>query len=145
MTAKEHLQQVYMIQRKINRLEAQRGDLRADLYSVKSPSDMPDIRVQTSLTGDKMLELVARVDEIERGIIEEINALVEKKISITNEIEKVPNENYKQLLFDRYILCKRWEQIAIDRDKSVRTIFKMHGRALNMFDKVAKGHCLSTK
>lgn len=144
MTAKEHLQQVYMIQRKINRLEAQREDLRADLYSVKSPSDMPDIRVQTSLTGDKMLELVARVDEIERGIIDEINALVEKKISITNEIEKVPNENYKQLLFDRYILCKRWEQIAIDRDKSVRTIFKMHGRALNLFEKVIKGHCLST-
>ena len=144
MTAKEHLQQVYMIQKKINRLEAQREDLRADLYSVKSPSDMPDIRVQTSLTGDKMLELVARVDEIERGIIEEINALVEKKISITCEIEKVPNENYKQLLFDRYILCKRWEQIAIDRDKSVRTIFKMHGRALNLFEKVIKGHCLST-
>ena len=144
MTAKEHLQQVYMIQRKINRLEAQREDLRADLYSVKSPSDMPDIRVQTSLTGDKMLELVARVDEIERGIIDEINALVEKKVSITNEIEKVPNENYKQLLFDRYILCRRWEQIAIDRDKSVRTIFKMHGRALNLFEKVIKGHCLST-
>lgn len=144
MTAKEHLQQVYMIQRKINRLEAQREDLRADLYSVKSPSDMPDIRVQTSLTGDKMLELVARVDEIERGIIDEINVLVEKKISITTEIEKVPNENYKQLLFDRYILCKRWEQIAIDRDKSVRTIFKMHGRALNLFEKVIKGHCLST-
>lgn len=144
MTAKEHLQQVYMIQRKINRLEAQREDLRADLYSVKSPSDMPDIRVQTSLTGDKMLELVARVDEIERGIIDEINVLVEKKISITSEIEKVPNENYKQLLFDRYILCRRWEQIAIDRDKSVRTIFKMHGRALNLFEKVIKGHCLST-
>ena len=144
MTAKEHLQQVYMIQKKINRLEAQREDLRADLYSVKSPSDMPDIRVQTSLTGDKMLELVARVDEIERGIIDEINALVEKKVSITNEIEKVPNENYKQLLFDRYILCRRWEQIAIDRDKSVRTIFKMHGRALNLFEKVIKGHCLST-
>lgn len=144
MTAKEHLQQVYMIQRKINRLEAQREDLRADLYSVKSPSDMPDIRVQTSLTGDKMLELVARVDEIERGIIDEINALVEKKVSITEEIEKVPNENYKQLLFDRYILCRRWEQIAIDRDKSVRTIFKMHGRALNLFEKVIKGHCLST-
>ena len=145
MTAKEHLQQVYVIQRKIDRLEAQREEIRADLYSVKSPSDIPDVRVQTSLTGDKMLELVARVDEVEREIIEKIGELVEKKVSITNEIEMVPNENYKQLLFDRYILCKRWEQMALDRDKSVRTIFKMHGRALNMFDKVAKGHCLSTK
>lgn len=140
MTAKEHLQQVYMIQRKIDRLEAQREDIRAALYGLKSPSDIPDVRVQTSLTGDKMLELVAKVDGIERDLVDEITRLVDKKLSITNEIEKVPNESYKQLLFDRYIMCKRWEQIALDRDKSVRTIFKMHGRALDLFNKVAQGH-----
>ena len=104
MTAKEHLQQVYAIQRKIKRLEARREDLRADLYSVKSPSDLPEIRVQTSLTGDKMLELVARVDELERSIIDEVKTLTEMKQGIIAEIEKVPNENYKQLLYDRYVL-----------------------------------------
>jgi len=140
MTAKEHLQQVYAIQRKIKRLQDRREDLRADLYSVKSPSDLPEIRVQTSLTGDKMLELVAKVDELERGIIAEIDELTEKKQEIISEIEKVPQENYRQLLFDRYILCQKWEQIALDRDKGVRWIYRLHGKALNTFEKVMDGH-----
>lgn len=140
MTAKEHLQQVYAIQRKIKRLQDRREDLRADLYSVKSPSDLPEIRVQTSLTGDKMLELVAKVDELERGIIAEIDELTEKKQEIIAEIEKVPQENYRQLLFDRYILCQKWEQIALDRDKGVRWIYRLHGKALNTFEKVMDGH-----
>ncbi len=140
MTAKEHLQQVYAIQRKIKRLQDRREDLRADLYSVKSPSDLPEIRVQTSLTGDKMLELVAKVDELERGIIAEIDELTEKKQEIIAEIERVPQENYRQLLFDRYILCQKWEQIALDRDKGVRWIYRLHGKALNTFEKVLDGH-----
>ena len=140
MTAKEHLQQVYAIQRKIKRLQDRREDLRADLYSVKSPSDLPEIRVQTSLTGDKMLELVAKVDELERGIIAEIDELTEKKQEIIAEIERVPQENYRQLLFDRYILCQKWEQIALDRDKGVRWIYRLHGKALNTFEKVMDGH-----
>ena len=140
MTAKEHLQQVYSIQRKIKRLEDRRQDLRADLYSVKSPSDLPEIRVQTSLSGDKMLELIAKVDDIERGIIAEIEELTETKQAVIAEIEKVPNENYRQLLFDRYILCQKWEKIALDRDKGIRWIYRMHGKSLNAFEKVWKGH-----
>lgn len=136
MTAKEYLQQVYLIKRKIKRLQDRREDLRADLYSVKSPSDLPEIRVQTSLTGDKMLELVAKVDELERGIIAEIDRLTDKKQQIISEIENVPNENHRQLLFERYILCLKWEQISIDMDKSIRWIYAMHGVALNQFKEV---------
>ena len=140
MTANEHLQQVYTIQRKIKRLEDRREDLRADLYSVKSPSDLPEIRVQTSLTGDKMLELVAKVDELERNIIAEIDRLTDKKQEIIAEIEKVPRENYRQLLFERYILFKKWEQIAIDWDKGIRWIYRLRKKALNAYEKVFNGH-----
>lgn len=138
MTAKEHLQQVYAIQRKIKRLQDRREDLRADLYSVKSPSDLPEIRVQTSLTGDKMLELVAKVDELERGIIAEIDELTEKKQEIIAEIERVPEENYKQLLFERYIMCEKWEKISLDHDRGIRRTFTMHGKALASFEKIWK-------
>lgn len=140
MTAKEHLQQVYSIKCKIDRLEARREDLRADLYSVKSPSDIPDIRVQTSLSGDKMLELISKVDELERDIVSEISILTDKKQQIIQEIERIPNENYKKLLFDRYILFRKWDQIALDRDKGVRWIYRMHGKALAAFEKVMNGH-----
>ena len=139
MTVKEHLQQVYTINQRIKRLQARREDLRADLYCVKSPQIVPD-KVQTSLTGDKMLNLIAKVDELERDMVDEIDHLTTVKQSIISEIEKVPEERYRQLLFDRYILCMKWERIALDRDKNVRGIYKLHGKALNSFKNVVKVH-----
>lgn len=141
MTAKEHLQSVYSIQQKIKRLQNRREDLRADLYSIGSPTGQLDSeRVQTSISGDRMAELVARVDEVERDIVAELKDLIVAKDKISQEIERVPNENYKQLLFDRYILCLKWEKIALDRDKGIRWIYRMHGKALNSFEKVWDSH-----
>ena len=141
MTAKEHLQSVYSIQQKIRRLQNRREDLRADLYSIGSPTGQLDSeRVQTSISGDRMAELVARVDEAERDIVAELKDLIVAKDKISQEIERVPNENYKQLLFDRYILCLKWEKIALDRDKGIRWIYRMHGKALNSFEKVWNSH-----
>ena len=140
MTAKEYLQQVYTISCRIKRLEKRREDIRADLYSLRSPSDLSGISVQTSPSGDKMAELVAKVDEIECDIVDELKELTDRKEAIIGNIELVPNERYKQILFDRYILCEKWEKIALDRDKTVRWIYRMHGKALNAFEKVLSSH-----
>ena len=77
MTAKEYLQQIYYIHHKINRLKARRDQLRADLYSLGSPAGNMDVdKVQTSMSGDAMLRLIAKVDEAERDIIKEIDKMV---------------------------------------------------------------------
>ena len=141
MTAKEHLQTVYKIQKRIDRLNSMRENIRAELYSLGSPAGgMDKDKVQTSLTGDKMLQLVARVDEVERDIVKELERLTLQKKKILDEIELVPKETHKQVLYDRYILCKKWEQIAVDYDKSVRWIYMVHGKALISFEKVAGLH-----
>jgi len=137
MTAKEHLQTAFVISKRLKRLSDRREDIRADLYSVGSPS-FDQERVQSSTSGDRMLELVARVDEVEREIVKEFKALTDAKQEIIEEIERVPNENYKQLLFDRYILCQRWEKMAVDRNTGVRWIYRMHKNALAAFEKVWK-------
>lgn len=139
MTAKEHLQSVYAISQKINRLQARREDIRNDLYSLGG-MDMSADRVQTSPKGDRMLELIATVDEIERDLVDEIKELTEDKQKIIREIERVPQENYKQLLYDRYVLCQRWEKIALDRNKGVRWIYRLHGKSLQAFEKVWDDH-----
>ena len=139
MTAKEHLQSVYAISQKINRLQARREDIRNDLYSLGG-MDMSVDRVQTSPKGDRMLELIATVDEIERDLVDEIKELTEDKQKIIREIERVPQENYKQLLYDRYVLCQRWEKIALDRNKGVRWIYRLHGKSLQAFEKVWNDH-----
>lgn len=141
MTAKEYLQSVYTIQKRIDRLQNTRQEIRGDLYSIGSPSgQLGSDRVQTSKNDDRMLKLIAKVDELEREIVEEIDQLTQEKTKITREIEAVPNENYKQLLYERYVLCKKWERIAIDHDRCVRWIFQMHGNALKAFEKSKNTH-----
>lgn len=140
MTAKEHLQTAFVLQRKIDRLTELREDIRANMYTIGSPAGQTEERVQTSVNGDRMLQLIARVDEAERDIIENMTELIEAKRKITCEIEQIPNENYRQLLYDRYIKCQRWEKIALDRNKGVRWIYRLHGKSLNAFEKVWSDH-----
>lgn len=135
MTAKEYLQQIYRLDRKIKRLEAKREAIRADLYSVKSTTDYNADRVQTSVEGDTMLRLIAKVDSIERDIIAELNQLISLKDKISRQIESVQNERQKAVLFRRYVLCERWEQIAVDLNVSVRYVYMIHGEALHYFAK----------
>ena len=135
MTAKEHLQTVYSIQQRIKRLNEMREDIRNDLYSLGGIDYSAD-RVQTSPEGDRMLKLIARVDEIERDVLDELKELEERKYNIIKEIECVPNENYKQLLFERYVLCEKWEKISLDHDRGIRRTFTMHGKALAAFEKI---------
>lgn len=134
MTTKEYLQQIWRIEKKIDRLKRRREDLRADLYSIGSPSGNMDAdRVSTSTSGDSMLRLIARVDELERDIVSETNYLVAKKKIICDQIEGMPNDRYREILSDRYVLCWRWEKIAIMTNLDIRWVYRLHGSALQAF------------
>ena len=109
MTAKEYLQQIYYIHHKINRLKARRDQLRADLYSLGSPAGNMDVdKVQTSMSGDAMLRLIAKVDEAERDIIKEIDKMVHIQTKIAGEIERLSNDHYRDILHKRYVEFKKW-------------------------------------
>ena len=134
MTTKEYLQQIWKINRKIDRLNRRREDLRADLYSIGSPSGKMDAdKVSTSTSGDSMLRLIARVDELERDIIKETNTLVMKKTAIYNQIEKINDDRHREILFARYVLCWRWEDIAAKMNLDIRWVYRLHGAALQSF------------
>ena len=139
MTAKEYLQQIYIIHRKVKRLEEQREQLRADLYSIGSPAGKMDAdKVQTSMSGDNMLRLIAKVDKIDRDIVGEVNALLDVKAKIIKQIERMPNENQKDVLNKRYVNFRRWEQIAVDMNITVRHVYRIHGDALQTFSRMYK-------
>lgn len=134
ITAKEYLQQIYHIRQRIDRLEARRDDIRKDLYSLKSPSGSMDAdKVQTTLSGDNMLRMIARADEAERSIISTLNRLMVMKERITAEIEALDDERYKTLLLKRYVLLTKWDQIADDMHYQIKWIYDLHGQALSAF------------
>lgn len=134
MTAKEYLQQVFYIDKRIRRLQHRREDIRHDLYSIGSPSGKIDAdKVQTSTSGDAMLRLIAKVDKIERDIVRELDLLTEEKQRRAEQIEALSDERYRMLLFDRYILLYSWEQVAVEMNYRIKWIYELHGQALKAF------------
>lgn len=140
--AKEYLQQAYFIHRRILTLERQRQQIRADIYGVRSPSDMSPDRVQSSITGDRLEKLIAKVDETEREIVGELEELYERKTRIAYMIrqldagEKWKTELYQDVLYHRYIMLEQWKDIAVFLSMGIRHVFKVHGEALREFGKM---------
>lgn len=139
MSTKEYLQQIYVMDRRIRRLKARREKLRAEMYSVKSPAgSMSADRVQTTTTGDNMLRLIARVDEIEKDIIAQLEEYEERKQSICRQIDRMPEGKEKDVIHSRYVLFHKWERIAVDLDVSVRYVYMLHGKALQTFERIVR-------
>lgn len=134
--AQSYLRQAYITQLKIRRLDARLEQLRSDLYSVRSAADMDVDRVQTSLSGDSMLRLIAKVDKAERAIIKERIRLINQQTRIANQIEQLPDERHRQVLTYRYILFEKWKDIATRMHLDERWIYRLHGQALKAFDQM---------
>lgn len=143
MTAKRYLQQVWIINEKIKRLMLFREQLRQDMYSLHSPALDSD-RVQTSASGDGMLNVIAKVDEAERDIVAETKRLLEKRERIIGEIEKLSEldiepdkaEVYKTILFERHVLFWNWEEIRKSIGYSERQIHRLKYKAWEAFERV---------
>lgn len=143
MTAKRYLQQIWIINEKIKRFMLYREKLRQDMYSLHSPATDAD-RVQTSASGDGMLNAIARVDEAERDIVAETKRLLEKRERIIGEIEKLSEldiepdkaEIYKTILFERHVLFWNWEDIRKSIGYSERQIHRLKYKAWEAFERV---------
>ena len=134
MTAKEYLQQVYRAKKEVRRLQLARDHLREEMYSLRSPSgNMTPDKVQSSVTGDKIEKLIAQVDETERELVAQQERWLELYRTVTRQIEAMPNELHREILFQRYVLCKRWPRISRDLDYDQRYVYRLHGEALVEF------------
>ena len=89
-------------------------------------SDMPH-----SSSGENSIETgTEKVLEIESQIIDEIKQLSVVRSEIENAIQTVPGGKCREVLENRYIAGKQWEQIAVDMNYDYRWVLRLHGRAL---------------
>lgn len=49
---------------------------------------------------------------------------------IYSSIDKIEDDKYFVVLYERYIALKTWEQIAEDNHYSIRHVYRLHGEAL---------------
>lgn len=133
METKQYLGQISRLDRMIKNKMTELSQYKELAYGLSAINN--DDRVQTSPDFDKMSIKIAKIVEMERKIDYLIDLYVDKKNLIVSQIDSMENEIYYEILFARYIEKKTFEKIADEMSYSWRQIIRLHGRALQEFEK----------
>ena len=79
---------------------------------------------------NKLEQIVLKREELRNEIQEKVYELLELRLKVFKEIEKLPSP-YMDIMFDRYINCKKWEDVARDQNYELRYILKLHKKAIS--------------
>ena len=134
MDTKQYLGQISRLDRMIKNKMTELSQYRDLIYGLSGVVN--EERVQKSPDFDKMTGKVAKVLKIESKIDELIDEYVDKKNLIISQIDSIENETYYEILFARYIEKKTFEKIADEMMYSWRQIIRLHGKALQEFEKI---------
>ena len=137
MKAKEYLQRLKILDVAINQKIKEVDDLQRMSTCIGS-FDYSKDKVQTSPKPDApYVEILERICDKQNEINNEIDYFVNEKHKIINQIQMLTNANYVNILFKRYVEYKNFETIAVETDYSYDHILRLHGYALQEFEKVA--------
>ena len=133
MDTKTYLQQISRLDRMINNKLSEISQLRELAMSVSAVKN--EERVQNTPNFDKIGTSYCKIEEMEEKLDKLIDEYVDKKNLIISQIDGIENETYYEILFARYIEKKTFEKIADEMTYSFRNVTRLHGRALQEFEK----------
>lgn len=133
MKTKDYLSQVSRLNKMINNKLSEIHQLRELSVSISAIGN--DEKVQTSPNFDKIGTTVAKIDEMENNLDKMIDEYLVKRERIIAQIDTMEEESVYQILFSRYIEKKTFEKIATEMKYSWRQIVRLHGKALQQFEK----------
>lgn len=136
MTAKEFLRQYEYADRRVKRLETEYQEELMMVDAVRSASDndgMPHGSGISKPTEDKALRLA---DKHLRLVDARLEAIAKRQevFDLIDGIDGIEGD----LLFERYIKLRKWEEICILLHYSWKGVHKVHRRALNIVDEIIK-------
>lgn len=135
--AKRFLQQVKLYDSKINSLLEELDNLKA--MTLKITTTLKQDVVSSGGNQDKIGDAIAKIVDLEAEINAAIDGFVNKKKAVNDVLDMVYDPDQYAVLYKRYILYKRWEQIACDMTMTYRNVLYIHGRALQTVDRIMKG------
>ena len=138
---KEYLNQIRYTNQEIQSRIDEKNQLRSAV-SLKTSSFQSD-KVQESGTlnyDDKYMKFIEVAEEIN----DKIDNLVDLKLSVSNEIDRLDKSEHRILLRLRYINLQSFESIAVSMGYDIRQVHRLHGNALQAFsERVTKCHWMS--
>lgn len=130
LTTKEYLSQIGRLNKTIENKLAEISQLRTIAYNASSNAGDTE-RVQTSHDQDKLGKIVSEIVDAEK----EVNMMISKRRKIVSQIEGIKNTYLYDMLYKHYVLGKDFKFIAVEQDKTMRHIGRMHDKALREFEK----------
>ena len=134
MKSKEYLNRIRYSDRLISSKFRQIKNL--EDMATKITMDLSTERVQSSGGDDKISSLVANIVDLQNEITRDIKKLINLKRDVVHKINSLPDASHRMVLTLRYLEFKQWEQIAVEMEYSYQWVHRIHGRALQEFEKL---------
>lgn len=131
MTAKQYLCGLTRINRQLAILTEEIEVRRASLTSITAP--LTGDRVQTSTKGDKFATMIAALADKEIEQAELVGIYQEMRDKIVDQILKLDDELFRDILYERYVRGLDWNTIAANLYYNKKYLFKVHTKALAAF------------
>lgn len=135
--AKDYLMNVKRLDAQINVRLSEKDDMKEKLLHI-TPTLSLDKGSGGGGTQDKVAGIIAKMIDLESQITADIDRYADMKQEALALLDRMENPVYMTLLHRRYFLHETFERIAIDMNYSWRWVTKLHGRALQAFDKLLK-------
>lgn len=131
MTAKEYLSRYLDIQREIEDIDRRMAQIRLK-YAAPSAIDYSDMPKAHSTEHD-LSDYVAKMDELTNYMISKYTRLRGIEVDIYMRVDRMENQQERELLRYRYIDGMTWTAIADALVTTERNVYFIHGRALQHF------------
>ena len=137
IAAKEYLLNIERLDAQINVRLSEKDDLKEKLLHI-TPTLSLDKGSGGGGTQDKVAGIIAKMIDLESKINADIDRFADMKQEALALLDKMENPTYMTVLHRRYFLHETFERIATDMNYTYRWVTRLHGRALQAFDKLLK-------
>lgn len=132
--AKKYLNRIRLYDARIENGLQELSDLE-EMVTRITPVLKQDV-VSSSSSQDKLGDTVAKIADLRVKINQDVDAFVDLKREALAKLAKVEKPEYYDILHKRYVEYQSLEQIAVSMNYTYRWIRRLHGRALQAFEKV---------
>lgn len=140
MTAKEFLKQYEEAERIAKRMKIEYDQELLQIDSIKSPMDTDGTPHGSGVSKIVEQRAIRLSDKALRYKVAQLEAL-KKRQQVFNAICTVPDIE-GQILYERYINLKKWEDVADSVHMSIRHVHNLHGKALEKIKDCIELHFL---
>lgn len=138
MDAKEYLKSIRRLDTFINGMINERDQLRGMRYKITQT--LNPVKVSGGGTNEGFTGASNRLIDLEDEISREIDRFADLKREAGEMLKQLDDPKHYEVLHRHYILFESFEKIAVDMDCTYRNACYLHGRALQVFQKVLDQH-----